>query len=360
MPPRRRARQVAYQRQPPDVDVPLWCFPQESRIPDASTERTALVPRHADPPQRGCMDVLTALEQRDGIATWSEMEHAGVRPGALARALEAGVVARAHRGVYVLPESYPPFAAAKRLGGNVSHMSAAKFHGVELLVGPARHHVTVPRARRKKRQPGIVTYRRDLAFTDVDSRWPVTSILRTCMDCFRVLPLREALAVGDSAIRSGRVTLDQLQGEAARLRGTDSLAARTAASLVDDKAESVLESVARAEMHLAGLPAPETQVVVETPLGPRRLDFLFRDVGVAVETDGFATHGQRSGLLADCVRHNGYALMPGLVVLRFGWEHVVADPELFTGTVALALSLAGAGWVPQCRDCGGLLVRAAA
>ena len=273
------------------------------------------------------MDVLTALEQRDGIATWTELELAGVRPGALARALEAGAVARAHRGVYVLPESYPPFAAAKRFGGHLSHASAAKFHGIELLGDPLRHHVTVPRGRRKKRQPGIEIYRRDLAATDVDRRWPVTSILRTCMDCFRTLPLREALAVGDSAVRSGRATLDQLQGEAARLRGTDSLAARTAASLLDDKTESVLESVARAEMHLAKLPVPESQVVVETPLGPRRLDFLFRDVGVAVETDGFATHGQRSGLLADCVRHNGYALLPGLIVLRFGWEHVVATPD---------------------------------
>jgi very-short-patch-repair endonuclease len=306
------------------------------------------------------MDVLTALEQRDGVATWTEMELAGVPPGALARALEAGVVARAHRGVYVLPDSYPPFAAAKRLGGHVSHQSAAKFHHLDLLEDPVRHEITVPRARRKKRQPGIEIHRRNLSATDVDGRWPVTSVLRTCMDCFRTLPLREALAVGDSAIRSGRATLDQLQGEAARLRGTDSLAARTAAGLLDERAESVLESVARAEMHLAGLPAPESQVVVQTPLGPRRLDFLFRDQGVGVETDGFATHGQRASLLADCVRHNGYVLTTGLVVLRFGWEHVVVTPDLFTDTVELALSLAAKGWVPQCRRCGGLHFGAAA
>jgi very-short-patch-repair endonuclease len=242
----------------------------------------------------------------------------------------------------------------------VSHLSAARFHGLELLQDPVRHAVTVPRDRRKGRLPGIEIHRRDLSATDVDARWPVTSVLRTCMDCFRTLPLREALAVGDSAIRTGRVTLDQLQGEAARQRGTDSRAARTAAGLLDERAESVLESVARAEMHLAGLPDPESQVVVQTPLGPRRLDFLFRDAGVGVETDGFATHGQRAGLLADCIRHNGYVLTSGLVVVRFGWEHVVATPDLFTGTVQLALSLAAHGWVPQCCGCGGLLLGAAA
>lgn len=306
------------------------------------------------------MDVLSALELRDGIATWTELEQAGVRPAALARALDCGVAARAHRGVYVLPSAYPPFAAAKRLAGHVSHLSAAAFLDLDRLRDPDRHHVTVPRARRKVTQPGIEIHRRDLATTDVDCRWPVTTVLRTCMDCLRTLPLREALAIGDSAIRQGRATLDQLQREAGRLRGTGSLAARVAAGLLDDRAESVLESVARAELHLAALPAPESQVVVETPLGQRRLDFLFRDVGVGVETDGFGTHGQRSGLLADCLRHNGYALTPGLVVLRFGWEHVVATPELFCTTVALALRLAARGWAPQCRDCGGLLVGAAA
>jgi hypothetical protein len=306
------------------------------------------------------VDVLTALEQRDGIATWSELERAGVSPGAVARAVEAGAVAHPHRGVYVLPDAYPPFAAAKRVGGHASHLSAARFHALECLEGPTVHHVTVPRGLRKKRQPGIAIHRRDLARSDVDGRWPVTGVLRTCMDCLRTLPLREALSVGDSAIRNGRATLDQLQGEAARLRGTDSRAARSAAGLLDDRAESVLESVARAEMHLAGLPTPETQVVVETPLGPRRLDFLFRAYGLGVETDGFATHGLRQGLLADCVRHNGYALMPGLVVLRFGWEHVVVTPDLFTSTVGLALDLAAAGWVPQCRRCGGLLIAPAA
>lgn len=306
------------------------------------------------------MDVVTALMARDGVATWSELERDGVLPSALSRALAAGVVARAHRGVYVLPDGYPPFAAAKRLGGTLSQLSAAKFHSLDLLRDPAQHHITVPRARRKERLAGTTIHRRDLATSDVLSRWPVTTVLRTCMDCFRALTLQEAVAVGDAALRDERVTLDQLQAEASRLRGTGSHAARTAAGLLNEKAESLLESVARVEMHLAGLPAPETQVVVDTPLGPRRLDFLFRAQGVGVETDGFGTHGTRAGLLADCVRHNGYALMPGLVVVRFGFEHVMGTADLFTGIVQLALDLAGAGWVPQCRSCAGLMLGGAA
>lgn len=306
------------------------------------------------------MDVRMALELHDGIATWSELEQAGVKPGSLGRAITAGVVARAHRGVYVLGPTSAPFAAAKRLRGNLSHLSAAAFHGLDVLTASQQHHITVPRGRRKERLAGARIHRRDLATSDVLDRWPVTTVLRTCMDCFRTLPLQEAVVVGDSALRMGMATLEQLVAEAARLRGMGSSAARAAANVLDERAESPLESVARVAMLRAGLPEPESQVVVETPLGARRLDFLFREEGVGVETDGFATHGTRSGLLSDCERHNGYALFPGLVVLRFGFEHVMSSPGLFTSTVRLALDLSGARWVPQCRSCGGHLLGAAA
>lgn len=306
---------------------------------------------------RRSVDLLTALEIRDGVATFTELTDSDVRPVDIARALAANVVVRPHRGVYVLPDRWAPFAAAKRLGGAVSHQTAAEFHRLELLARPTDQHVTVPRGRRKTKLSGVTTHRRDLGSLDVDDRWPVTSPLRTCLDCMRALPLREAVVVGDSALRAGLVTEDQLLAEASRLRGNGSATARAAAALLDPRAESVLESAARVEMHLAGLPVPQTQVVVTTPLGERRLDFLVD--GVGVETDGFATHGSRSGLLLDCLRHNGYA-MADLLVMRFGWEHVVGNPRYFTDTVAMALEVVAAREVPQCRACGGRVLPPAA
>ena len=49
----------------------------------------------------------------------------------------------------------------------------------------------------------------------------------------------------------------------------------------------------------------------------------------------------------------------GYAVLRFSYEDIVprgGRPELFTGTVALALVIVWPphGGSPQCRDCGGL------
>ena len=307
------------------------------------------------------MDPVTALVDRDGVATSGELLGAGVRPVALGRAVEAGAVLRPHRGVYLLPAAWAPLAAAKRLGGTVSHTTAADFYGFDQLRSDPMHHVTVPRDRKKQAVPGVCVHRRDLGRGDVIAAHPVTSVGRTCLDCFRELPLRDAVALGDSALRKRRATHDQLIGAARALKGNGSAAARAAAELLDPKSESVLESAGRVEMYLAGLPAPETQVVVQTPLGPRRLDFLFREAGVGVETDGFETHGlTRAALLSDCERHNGYVLS-GLLVLRFGFEHVMRMPAFFTDTIRLALDLAGSlREVPQCSHCGGLaIVRAA-
>ena len=47
----------------------------------------------------------------------------------------------------------------------------------------------------------------------------VTSPLRTVLDCARRLPFSEALAVADSALRSGLVTEDELRLAAAGTRG---------------------------------------------------------------------------------------------------------------------------------------------
>lgn len=305
------------------------------------------------------MDPLSALEARDGVASFGELMRDGVHPSRLTLAVESGSVARPHRGVYVLPSAFAPFAAAKRLGGTVSHTSAARFHGFALLAEPGQHHVTVPRGRRKERLAGAVIHRRDVSADAELARWPVTGPLRTCLDCLRLLPLRDAVVLGDSALRMERVSHDQLVTGAALLRGNRSAAARRAASMLDPRGESALESVARVEMHLAGLPEPEPQVVIETPLGSHRLDFYFRAHHVGVETDGFATHGMRSGLLRDCERHNAY-VVGGVLVVRFGYEHVVGMPAFFTSTVELALQVGAQRQVPQCARCGGVVVAAAA
>ena len=67
-----------------------------------------------------------------------------------------------------------------------------------------------------------------------------------------MLAFDEALAVADSALRSGAVTAEELRSASARLRGTGSRAARLVAQYADHRAANPFESVLRALALLEG------------------------------------------------------------------------------------------------------------
>ena len=98
---------------------------------------------------------------------------------------------------------------------------------------------------------GVRLHWADLTAAEVSAR--LTSPLRTVLDCTRVLPFDEALAVADFALRSGRVSKTALGAAAAATRGTGSSAVRRVARHADHRAVNPLESVLRALALEAGL-----------------------------------------------------------------------------------------------------------
>src|SRR5664280_901428 len=141
---------------------------------------------------------------------------------------------------------------------------------------------------------------------------------RTVLDCARALPFDEALAVADSALRSGRVSKTALRAAAAAARGPGSSTVRRVERHADHRAVNPLESVLRALALEAGLDLTPQLVVAEPGF------FAVADLGdeqlrLVVEADGFEHHGTRAGLRADCARHTGYALH-GWTSLRFSYE----------------------------------------
>ncbi|MFK4082988.1 hypothetical protein ACI2LF_02695 [Kribbella sp. NPDC020789] len=96
----------------------------------------------------------------------------------------------------------------------------------------------------------------------------VTTPVRTVLDCIRILPLREGLAIADSALRKG-MDHDELLQTAARLRGPHRRRIRQTAALADGRAESVLESALRALLIEAGIDGFVPQVLF-TAAGSRR------------------------------------------------------------------------------------------
>src|SRR5689334_12617614 len=117
----------------------------------------------------------------------------------------AGHVRRVANGVYALPPAPPALVAARSQGGLVSYLSAAQHWGFGVIEPPSRPHVTIP-LNRARRRAGLDCH---LHWGDVTALDDVTTPVRTVRDCGRILPLRDGLAIPDSALRMG-VDRDEL------------------------------------------------------------------------------------------------------------------------------------------------------
>lgn len=115
--------------------------------------------------------------------------------------------------------------------------------------------------------------------------------------------------------------------------------------LVDPDCGSVLESLCRVLLLLAGLGPVETQLVVRSRTGQfvGRVDFAWSKERLVVETDGFAFHADRRAYRADRRRGNALVLA-GWRLLRFSWEDVVGASGRGSGCRPGSASHAGSGW----------------
>ncbi len=261
------------------------------------------------------------LRRRGGVATRAQLVQTCGRAQVDA-ALAQGRLVVVARGRYALSTVDADLRVAHALGGVLSWSSAALQHGWEVLRPPELPHVTVRRGRNLR----VTDARVHHSTLDVDDvTGPVTSAERTVVDCLRSLPFDEALAVADSALRSGR-SQRWLVSLTAGLDGPGSGQARRVAGMADARADNPFESGLRALALGAGLRV-EPQVNLSGPDGfLGRPDLVDRERGLVLEADSFAWHGSRRGLVRDARRYNAFVLA-GWRVLRFSWEDVVLEPH---------------------------------
>lgn len=254
---------------------------------------------------------------------------------ALAAAVQRGEVQRISHGIYALPGLPIDKAAALAYDGVLSHMSAARAMGLPLLVAPEKPHITVPPKRRPRPGPPAVLH---WAVTDSDERRNrMTSLLRTVVDCSRILPFAEALAVADAALATGHLTQEELLAATAALRGSGCPNARGTAVAATPLSGSFLESMLRALLITAGIEGFEPQVLVSNGRFRARVDLGHRQARLALEADGFEFHGSRRDFAADCHRYDEL-VAAGWLVLRLTYEQVIGDPAWVVDTVRAALA----------------------
>ena len=262
--------------------------------------------------------VTEALARLGGVARRADLVRECGRT-AVDAALVDGTLLRLGHGSYGSGATGAAAAAAASLRGVLSHRTAALTWGWAVRTLPERPDVLVPRNRNVAavRAAGVTLHRGDLEGI-VGSR---TSRERTLVDCLRSLPLDEALAVADSALRDGfpRSVLLQL---AAGVRGAGAARVRRVAAVADGRAANPFESSLRAIC----LEVPGLRVVPQVTVpGLGTPDLLDEHLRLVLEADSFTWHGGREALHRDANRYNAF-VAAGWTVLRFSWEEVMFHP----------------------------------
>jgi very-short-patch-repair endonuclease len=308
-------------------------------------------------------DPVGILQRVGGSASFADLSTL-TTTWSIRTALEGGQICRVAKGVYALPEAASDLTVARANGGILSRESAALHHGFQVVTRPLLPHVTIGRTQRRRTTDlACILHKADdrlfggstpggdnpagaAAGSDADGSRHVplgfgeanrpsmvawlgkaTSPLRTVLDCARYLPFGEALAIADSAVRSGKVQPEILKAAAQALRGAGRRKAIRVADLLDGRSESALESMLRARLIEAGITGFIPQYRISGDRGfTARVDLANPELRIVLEADSFAFHGTRSALRKDCRRHVNLA-MCGWLLLRYSWEDVMLDDD---------------------------------
>jgi len=254
-----------------------------------------------------------AVAALGGVATAAELAATGIGRSRVASAVASGDLVAHGRGVVAVPGAPDDLVIARRSGARPACLTAARSHGLPLLVEPARPHLVSVGHRSGRtavwhRAPG----------PRAGSGQPV-DLLTAVEQVVRCRPAVEALVVVDAALRAGRIEVAEL---AARFPARTARRSRWVVEHADARSESVLESALRCRLLEAGITDVRPQVWVP---GVGRVDFLV-DGWLVVEADGFGFHSAPADHRRDSQRVAG-ALGAGMVTLRFGYGAVVHAPD---------------------------------
>jgi very-short-patch-repair endonuclease len=281
--------------------------------------------------------VVEVLIQLGGWGTFAELVHATSRR-ALAAAVRRGDVARITRGIYGLPVLATDLSTAIAYDGVLSHTSAAAAWRLPLLIAPSKPHITLPVNRNARPGPPAILHWAKLQPADLRRRR--TGLIRTVLDCARILPFGEALAVADAALATGRLTHEELEAAAVAMRGRRRPTAIRVATAATGCSQSFLESMLRSLLLAAGIDGFEPQLMIRLGSLCVRVDLGHSQARLVLEAEGYEFHGSAADFAADCRRYDEL-VAAGWLVLRFTYQQVLGDPDWVIATVRSALARRG-------------------
>jgi very-short-patch-repair endonuclease len=216
--------------------------------------------------------------------------------------------------------------------------AAALSHTTALTVWGERHlerplHLTVDLSVRRAGAQGLIVHRRTQFDPDsgqcVDRHGlRITTLPRTVIDSWPLLPPAERRPLALDLARRRRVTADQLDAalaERPNVAGRRLL--RQTIDLIADGCQSELEAhgVLNVFRHRS-LPRSVGQYRIELAAGSIHLDRAWPEVKVGLELDGARYHTSPEDRRRDLARDTALAAL-GWVVLRFTYAEVLRDPD---------------------------------
>jgi very-short-patch-repair endonuclease len=254
--------------------------------------------------------------RQHGVVSVPQLRAAGLDSAAVARRARAGRLHRIHRGVYAVGHAalsmegrWMAAVLACGMRAVLSHRSAAALWGL-LPSGAGPVDVTVFGHAGRRRRTGIRVCRSPTLIPAQTTRRdgiPVTRPARTIADLRRLVPPEQLRR----AIRQASVI------------GLD-IGQDVEADLTRSELERRFLRLCRRHR----LAAPEVNALI----GPFRVDFIWREQRLIVETDGYRYHRGRQAFEDDRARDLELRLL-GYQVVRFTSRQLAGDP----GGVAVAL-----------------------
>jgi very-short-patch-repair endonuclease len=270
--------------------------------------------------------------------TRAQARQLGWSDSRLTRAARGGRVTRIRRDRYCQPDQagtdHAAVAVAAALacrGSVVSHESAAFLWGLPLVDGaPERPRLTVAPSGTGDVAAALL-HRASLRSDEVITMdgVPITSPARTVLDLSRSIRLESAVAAADAALNAQLTDLADLDRALERCAvWPGARRARAVLRVVDELAESPLESLSRLAMSQFAIPRPTLQAPIGDAHGQfrARVDFYWDAEGVVGEADGRLKYDDRDAIYQEKRRQERLEDL-GLVVIRWGWTDVVRRPE---------------------------------
>jgi very-short-patch-repair endonuclease len=289
--------------------------------------------------------VAELAARQHGNVTHAQLRACGLSPGDIEERHQQGWLIRRHTGVFAV--GHVPRARESRWlaavlalgeGAVLSHVAAGAHW--EIVRGTAITEVIVPTTAGRPKRDGIIVHRQQLpgAHTTVHHGIPVTTPIRTLLDLASVLSpaaLAKAFEQAQVKLHVPPVPLAAEVISRPRHRGNAKLR-RILVGAVDPAAvRSVLELRFLRLCATHGIPRPQVNVRIEdwTP------DFLWPEVGVVVETDGYGFHRTAAARRRDRIKDE-FLRSEGFTVIRLTWADVTERPSATAAKVLAATSVA--------------------